>query len=137
MIIGIGVDIVEVARIRRLIERHGPRFTEKVYRPAEIEACEQRAGRMEEYSGRWAAKEAVMKAAGTGWRRGVRFQDIEVYNLPSGKPMIRLHGVVRELIAGLGGRRLHVSISHEREYAVAFAVLEGGDEAAAGDEPVR
>ncbi|MFQ6133917.1 MAG: holo-ACP synthase [Armatimonadota bacterium] len=125
MIIGIGIDIVEVARIGRMVDRHGARFLDKVYTSYEVENCQRRGGRAQEYAARWAAKEALMKAVGTGWRRGVLFRDIENYNLPSGKPMIRLRGRVKQLAQRLGGRRIHVSISHEREYAVAFVVLEG------------
>lgn len=124
MIIGIGIDVVEVARIARMVERYGRRFVDKVYTPHEVEVCCRRGDAGQEFAARWAAKEALMKAVGTGWRQGVLFKDIENYNLPSGKPMIRLHGRVKALADRLGGRRVHVSISHERDYAVAFVVLE-------------
>lgn len=125
MIIGIGIDLVEVARIGRMVERYGRRFVDRVYTAHEVEACRRRGAAAQEFAARWAAKEALMKAVGTGWRGGVLFRDIENYNLPSGKPMIRLHGRVKKLAQRLGGRRIHVSISHEREYAVAVVILEG------------
>ncbi|MFQ6099503.1 MAG: holo-ACP synthase [Armatimonadota bacterium] len=131
MIIGVGVDIVKVERIERMVKRYGRRFTRKIYTDDEVAACERRQRRLrattsfEEYAARWAAKEAVMKALGTGWRQGVTFRDIENYNLPSGKPMVRLHGRAREIAGRLGGKAVHVSISHEREFAIAFVVLEG------------
>ena len=86
MILGTGVDLAEVDRIRAAITRFGPRFVERIYTPGEIAYVERRANRFERYAGRFAAKEAGMKAIGTGWKRGVRWQDFEVSNLPSGRP---------------------------------------------------
>src|SRR5258708_20792311 len=91
--VGIGTDLAEVARIREAIERHGRRFIERIFTPAEIAYAERKANAFERYAARFAAKEAGMKAIGTGWKRGVRWQDFEVINLPSGKPTLALHGV--------------------------------------------
>ncbi len=88
MILGTGVDLAEVRRIQAAITRHGRRFIERIYTPAEIAYVERRANRFERYAGRFAAKEAGMKAIGTGWKRGVRWQDFEVANLPSGQPTL-------------------------------------------------
>src|ERR1700728_898017 len=93
MIVGTGVDLAEVPRIRASIERFGERFTSRIYTPAEISYVERKANRFERYAARFAAKEAGMKAIGTGWRHGVRWQDFEVANLRSGKPTLLLHGV--------------------------------------------
>ncbi|MGD8238403.1 MAG: holo-ACP synthase [Armatimonadota bacterium] len=124
MIVGTGVDVIKVERVAHLLEGHGERFTRKIYTEAEVERCSGRRNQAQEYAARWAAKEATMKALGTGWRQGVRFKDIENYNLRTGKPMIRLHGRAKELAEELGATRIHVSLSHEREYAVAFVILE-------------
>src|SRR5262249_20249755 len=88
MIVGTGVDLAEVPRIQASIERFGARFVERIYTPAEIAYVERKANRFERYAARFAAKEAGMKAIGTGWKRGVRWQDFEVANLPSGKPTL-------------------------------------------------
>src|SRR5689334_25082550 len=102
MIVGTGVDLAEVPRIQASIERYGARFLERVYTPGEIAYVERKANRFERYAGRFAAKEAGMKAIGTGWKRGVRWQDFEVANLPSGKPTLRLHGEAARVAESLG-----------------------------------
>ena len=124
MIVGLGIDMIQIARVAHMLEAHGERFTSKVYTDAEVERCSRRRSPAQEYAARWAGKEATMKALGTGWRNGVRFKDIENYNLPTGKPMIRLHGRAKAIAEQLGATRIHISISHEREYAVAVVVLE-------------
>src|SRR5215471_9081386 len=92
MIIGTGVDLAEVPRVRGSIERFGQRFLHRIFTPAEIAYVERKANRYERYAARFAAKEAGMKAIGTGWRRGVTWKDFEVVNLPSGKPTLHFHG---------------------------------------------
>ncbi len=124
MIVGLGIDLIQIDRVAHMLEAHGERFTRKVYTEHEVQRCSRRGNPAQEYAARWAAKEATMKALGTGWRQGVRFKDIENYNLPSGKPMIRLHGRAKELAEQLGANRAHVSITHERDYAAAVVVLE-------------
>jgi holo-[acyl-carrier protein] synthase len=124
MIVGTGVDLAEVPRIRASIERFGARFTERIYTPAEIAYVERKANRWERYAARFAAKEAGMKAIGTGWRRGVRWQDFEVANLPSGKPTLRLHGVAARVAEELGVRNVSLSLTHTAELGMAHVILE-------------
>jgi holo-[acyl-carrier protein] synthase len=125
VIVGIGTDLAEVHRIREAIERHGQRFIERIFTPAEIAYVERKANRFERYAARFAAKEAGMKAIGTGWRRGVRWQDFEVKNLPSGKPTLALHGVAAEIAEKSGVRNVALSLTHTTEQAMAVVILEG------------
>jgi holo-[acyl-carrier protein] synthase len=124
MIVGTGVDLAEVPRIRAAVERFGPRFTARVYTASEIAYVERKANRFERYAARFAAKEAGMKAIGTGWRRGVTWQDFEVANLPSGKPTLRLHGVAARVAAELGVKQISLSLTHTREMGMAHVILE-------------
>src|SRR5271165_3937898 len=124
MIVGTGVDLAEVPRIRASIERFGRRFVERIYTPAEIAYVERKANRYERYAARFAAKEAGMKAIGTGWRKGVTWRDFEVANLPSGKPTLRFHGVAAQIAAGLGVRNISLSITHTAELGMAHVILE-------------
>jgi len=125
MILGTGVDLAEVPRIRAAIERHGGRFIERIYTPPEIAYVERKANRFERYAARFAAKEAGMKAIGTGWRRGVTWRDFEVVNLPSGRPTLRLHGVAFEIAQQLGVRQIWLSLTHTAELGMAHVILEG------------
>ena len=124
MIVGTGVDLAEVARIRAAIERYGKRFVERIFTPAEIAYVERKANRYERYAGRFAAKEAGMKAIGTGWKRGVRWRDFEVANLPSGKPTLRLHGEAAKVAERLGVRAISLSLTHTAELGMAHVILE-------------
>jgi holo-[acyl-carrier protein] synthase len=125
VILGTGVDLAEVPRIREAIERYGRRFTDRIYTPGEIAYVERKANRYERYAARFAAKEAGMKAIGTGWKRGVRWQDFEVANLPSGKPTLRLHGAAAEIAAKLGVKAVSLSLTHTAELGMAHVILEG------------
>jgi holo-[acyl-carrier protein] synthase len=124
MIVGTGIDLAEVPRVRASIERFGQRFVTRIYTPAEIAYVERKANRFERYAARFAAKEAGMKAIGTGWRRGVTWQDFEVVNLPSGKPTLRFHGVAQEFARALGVRNISLSLTHTAEYGMAHLILE-------------
>ena len=124
MIVGTGVDLAEVPRIKASIERYGARFIDRIYTPAEIAYVERKANRFERYAARFAAKEAGMKAIGTGWRHGVRWQDFEVANLPSGKPTLRFHGVAARVADKLGVRNVSLSITHTAELGMAHVILE-------------
>jgi holo-[acyl-carrier protein] synthase len=124
MIVGTGVDLAEVPRIKASIERFGVRFTERIYTPAEIAYVERKANRYERYAARFAAKEAGMKAIGTGWSYGVRWQDFEVANLPSGKPTLRFHGKAAQIADKLGVRNVSLSITHTAELGMAHVILE-------------
>ena len=123
-IVGIGVDLVETARVGDGIERHGDRFVRRLYTQGEIDYCEKFKNRAERYAARFAAKEAAFKALGTGWREGIRWLDVEVTNLPSGKPELLLHGRAAELARELGVARMAISISHADQYAVVQVVFE-------------
>jgi holo-[acyl-carrier protein] synthase len=125
VIVGSGIDLAEVDRVRKAIERFGPRFVERVFTPAEIAYVERRkASRFQRYAGRFAAKEAGMKAIGTGWRRGVRWQDFEVANLPSGKPTLKLHGQAAKVAERLGVKQVTLSITHTASVGMAVVILE-------------
>jgi holo-[acyl-carrier protein] synthase len=124
MILGTGTDLCEVDRIREAVERYGSRFLERIYTPGEQAYVERKANRWERYAARFAAKEAGMKALGTGWRRGVRWQDFEVINLPSGRPTLRLHGVAKEIAEAQGVRQIHLSLTHTAQMALAIAIFE-------------
>jgi holo-[acyl-carrier protein] synthase len=125
MILGTGVDLAEVARIRASVERFGQRFLSRIYTTAEIAYVERKANRFERYAARFAAKEAGMKAIGTGWRCGVRWQDFEVGNLPSGKPTLRLHGEAARIAKKLGVKSISLSLTHTAELGLAHVILEG------------
>jgi holo-[acyl-carrier protein] synthase len=125
MIVGTGVDLAEVDRIRHSIERYGARFIERIYTPREIAYVERKANRYERYAARFAAKEAGMKAIGTGWKHGVRWQDLEVANLPSGKPTLLLHGVAAIVAEKLGVKNVALSLTHTSALGMAHVILEG------------
>ncbi len=124
MIVGSGVDLEEVGRVRAAIERHGERFLSRIYTPEEISYVEQRRNRFEGYAARFAAKEAGMKALGTGWDHGVHWVDVEVVNASNGRPSLRLHGRAAEVAAELGCRSINVSLSHTSRMAIAQVILE-------------
>jgi holo-[acyl-carrier protein] synthase len=124
MIVGTGVDLAEVPRVRHMVERFGPRFIERIFTPAEIAYVERKANRFERFAARFAAKEAGMKAIGTGLRHGVTWHDFEVANLPSGKPTLLLHGVAARVAEKLGVRNVSLSLTHTAEYGMAHVILE-------------
>lgn len=124
MIVGTGIDLAEVDRIQASIERHGERFLQRIYTAGEVAYVERKANRYERYAARFAAKEAGMKAIGTGWRRGVTFQDFEVANLPSGRPTLLLHGRAAEIASQLGVKRISLSLTHTSAQGMAFVILE-------------
>jgi len=124
MIVGTGIDIAEVPRIREAIERHGERFLKRIFTEGEIQYCESKANRVERYAARFAAKEAGMKAIGTGWNHGVRWRDIEVARKPGGRPTLVLHGKAAELAAKLGATNIALSLTHTAEQAFAQVILE-------------
>jgi holo-[acyl-carrier protein] synthase len=124
MIVGTGIDLAEVSRIRASFERFGDRFKNRVFTPAEIAYVERKANRFERYAARFAAKEAGMKAIGTGWKRGVTWQDFEVTNLPSGKPTLRFHGVAARVAEALRVKNIALSMTHTAETAMAQVILE-------------
>lgn len=124
MIVGLGIDISEIDRIEAAIARFGAPFLERVYTPLEVSYCESRKNKAERYAARFAAKEAGMKALGTGWRLGVRWRDIEVANAPSGKPTLNLTGAAREFADRLHVRNITLSITHSGNLALAQVIFE-------------
>ncbi|HMC62250.1 MAG TPA: holo-[acyl-carrier-protein] synthase [Candidatus Solibacter sp.] len=124
MIVGTGVDLAEVARIKASIGRYGERFIRRIYTPAEIAYVERKANKFERYAARFAAKEAGMKAIGTGWRHGVTWQDFEVANLPSGKPTLQFHGAAAKIADRLGVKNVALSLTHTKELGMAHVILE-------------
>ena len=124
MLVGVGVDLVEVRRIHRAIETFGERFLHRVFTTGEIRYAELKANRGERYAARFAAKEAGMKALGTGWAGGVSWLDLEVNNDASGKPELHLSGMAAQLAADKDVRRIWLSLSHTSQHAIAQVVLE-------------
>ncbi|MEN6497010.1 MAG: holo-ACP synthase [Thermoguttaceae bacterium] len=127
-IIGIGTDITECLRIARMIERHGELFVDRVYTPEEVRYCQNRKQSTQHFAGRWAAKEAVLKALGTGWVRGVSWRDVEILNESGGKPVVAIHDGAKEVARRQGITKVFISISHSRTHATAYAVAVGEKE---------
>ena len=124
MIVGTGIDLAEVPRIRAAIERYGESFLGRIYTDGERAYVERKANKYERYAARFAAKEAGMKALGTGWRNGVRWHDFEVANLPSGRPTLRLHGVAKDFAEKLGVTQISLSLTHTAENGMAIVIFE-------------
>ncbi|GAB4364676.1 MAG: holo-[acyl-carrier-protein] synthase [Calditrichia bacterium] len=117
---GIGIDIIEVNRIEEIIDRYGDKFLRKIFTPAEIQYCSSKIDSAS-YAARFATKEAVFKSTGLGLRDGMRWVDVEVVNDQAGKPRVNLHGRTAEI---LKGKKIHVSISHTRDLAIAIIIIE-------------
>ncbi|MGI9070172.1 MAG: holo-ACP synthase [Bryobacteraceae bacterium] len=126
MILGIGSDLAQVERIRKSIARYGDRLLNRVYTERERAYASRKANSAERYAARFAAKEAGMKAIGTGWRNGVTWKDFEVVNETSGQPTLRLSGVALEISATMGVERISISLTHTAETAFAVVILENG-----------
>src|SRR5262252_8215691 len=124
MIVGTGIDIAEVPRIAESVQRFGERFVRRVFTEEEIRYCNSKANRVERFAARFAAKEAAMKALGTGWNRGVRWRDIEVVRQRGSRPTIKFYGVAAEFAAKLGTNNTALSLSHTPEQAIANVILE-------------
>ena len=130
-IIGHGIDIVETARIARLLDEHGDRFLDRCFTPAERDYVSDRRRMVEHLAGRFAAKEAVLKVLGTGWTGGIAWTDVEITREPSGRPTVLLHGQCRDLAQRLGIDQWWISISHISTHATASAI------GVARDQPPR
>jgi len=124
MIVGTGIDIAEVPRIAESIRRFGERFLQRIFTEGERRYCDAKANRVERYAARFAAKEAGMKAVGTGWNHGVTWKDLEVSRMPGGRPTLILHGKAAEFAAKLGVKRVALSLTHTKEFAMAQVILE-------------
>ncbi len=117
-----GVDMVECARMRQIVHRHGRRFLNRIFTPAELEYCLAKRRSIEHLAGRFAAKEAVLKVLGTGWQKGINWTDVEIRNAPSGRPLVRLTGLCRKIAAEQGLAAIVISISHVGSHAMASAI---------------
>ena len=124
MIVGLGLDIAEIDRIEAAITRHGAPILARLYTPAEVAYCESHRNKFERYAGRFAAKEAAMKALGTGWRRGVRWRDIEVIRERSGKPSLELIGAAKRIAEELGAKNIFLTITHSGNLPLAEVIFE-------------
>jgi holo-[acyl-carrier protein] synthase len=126
MIVGIGVDIVEVGRVKELLARYRDRFVRRVFTEAEARYAGRSVREAERLAGRFAAKEAVLKAFGTGKSHGILWRDVETVRGAMGKPEVKLYGKALNYMKELGGNRIHVSITHDGGKAVAFVIIEDG-----------
>lgn len=124
MILGTGIDICEVNRIRDSIARFGDHFLQRVFTEQEIRYCQNKKNSAERFAARFAAKEAAMKALGTGWSRGVRWTDIEVGHAAGGRPTLLLHGHSSEIAEHLGVKRISLSVTHAEQTAMAIVIFE-------------
>jgi len=127
VIIGIGVDMVDVDRVQAIMERRGEQFVKRAFTENERAYCSKCQCPERRYAARFAAKEAVMKALGRGWFQGMPFREIEVTRGEHGRPGISLSGQTADLAKQLGVKRIHLSITHEQRAAVAFVIVEGGE----------
>ena len=132
MIIGTGIDIVEIERIQHSIERFGSRFLNRVYTPAEQAYCQRKRNAAESFAARFAAKEAGAKALGTGIGYGVTWREIEVGRAPGGRPTVMFHGRAAQIASVLGVTRAALSITHTATLASASVILEDGPSAPSG-----
>jgi holo-[acyl-carrier protein] synthase len=121
-IVGIGTEIVECLRVGRMIEQHGEVFLTQVYTEREICFCQARRRATEHFAARWAAKEAILKALGTPWRRGIEWTDIEIEQAAAGAPQVLLGGATKELAQDLRVANILLSLAHCRAYATAYAI---------------
>jgi holo-[acyl-carrier protein] synthase len=128
MIYGIGTDLVKISRMKRVMDRWGDRFVQRVFTPQEAELSNKRAFPPAAFSLRFAAKEAFSKALGLGMKKGIRWRDIEIFHHPNGKPGLKLHGRSYEICKENNINGLHLSLSDEQEYGLAMVVLEKSDE---------
>ncbi len=121
MVIGIGTDIIEIDRIKNSIEKNGDRFLSKIYTHNEIEYCQRKANKYQHFAARFAAKEAVYKALATGWQELLSWQEIEIFNEPTGMPQVTMRGKLKEFLAD--DKSLKISISHSKNYVVCVAII--------------
>jgi holo-[acyl-carrier protein] synthase len=133
-VLGIGTDITECLRIAQMIERHGELFLNRVYTDHEIQYCQCRKAATQHFAGRWAAKEAILKALGTGWVKGISWRDIEIRNERGGKPTVAFRGGTRDVVERVGVSEMLISISHCRSHATAYALALGDPEDATPED---
>ncbi len=124
MIVGLGMDLLEVQRMEGALRRRGERLLQRLFTGAERDACRAAGGGTWRWAARFAAKEAVLKALGTGWAEGVGWHQVEILRAANGRPHVRLSGVALETARSLGGDLCHVSLTHQKSHAAAVAILE-------------
>ena len=128
MIVGTGIDVVEVPRVAAALERFGRRFIERIFTEEEIRYCDSKANPAERYAARFAAKEAAMKAIGTGWNHGVRWRDFEIQRARGGRPRLVMSGKAAEFARQLGAVHTQISMTHTAAEAIAHVILESGEQ---------
>jgi len=121
MIVGVGIDIIEIERIKRSIDTYGDRFLNKIFTKSEIEYCNNKFNKYQHFAARFAAKEAVYKALSSGWNETLSWMDIEIKNEPNGMPVVKPSGKLKEFLAG--NRELKMSISHSDNYVTSVAIV--------------
>ncbi|MBT5968831.1 MAG: holo-ACP synthase [Nitrospina sp.] len=124
MIVGTGIDIIEIDRIKNSIQKYSDRFKKKIFTQKEIEYCDSQAEPAKHFAARFSVKEAVLKCFGTGMSGGILWKDIEVDKLESGQPILNLYGKGGEIFDQLHLKHIHISITHDKSYAVAHAIAE-------------
>ncbi len=136
MVLGHGIDVVEIPRLAELLKRHGERFVQRVFTPVEREYCRGKKRELEHLAGRFAAKEAVLKVLGTGWAGKISWQDVEVTNAPGGQPQVALTGESAAVAERMGIRRILISISHTGDWAAASAIGLGDGDGGMHNDPM-
>jgi len=121
MVLGVGIDIIEIERIKDSVEKYGDRFLNKIYTANEIKYCSEKNNKYQHLAARFAAKEAVYKAVASGWEEGISWQDIEVYNDPYGKPEIKPSGKLKTFLST--DKQLKISMSHSDNYVTCVAII--------------
>lgn len=124
MIYGTGLDIIEVSRIKKSLDKHEGRFEERIFTSQEIDYCRSKPDPSKHFAGRFAAKEAVLKSLGTGLADGIAWKDMEITNEQTGRPVLNISGRGKEIFESLSLKQIHISISHDNAYAIAQAVAE-------------
>lgn len=123
MVLGIGIDIIEIDRIKETIEKYGERFLNKVYTKDELDYCLKKNNKFQHLAARFAAKEAVFKAMESSWKKGMSWKDIEINNEPSGMPVVKLNGKLKSFLAS--DKNLKISMSHSDNYVTCIALISG------------
>lgn len=125
MIIGLGIDVCRIERVGHFVQRYGDRFLRRCFTADEIKHIQRYKNNAENYAGSIAVKEAASKALGTGWRQGVHWKNFEVAHLPSGKPILRVHGKAAIMTSQMGVKNINISITHDDGVAAAVVIFEG------------
>jgi len=124
MIHGTGVDIIAISRIQQSMEKYAGKFEERLFTPGEVDYCRSKPDPSKHFAGRFAAKEAILKSLGTGMAQGIAWKDLEILNHESGQPTLRMTGKGKDIFDSLKLKQIHISISHDKVYAIAQAVAE-------------